>query len=940
MGGSMMHVRRSGSAAARAVACLLALVCLSSISPAAVARGAEEQLDFIGTFGGPGHAEMYPSGLEIAADGSIAVADTGNHQVARYDAAGAQIWRIGAFGNGTGEFDHPRDVGIDSAGNVYVADTGNSRIVKLDAAGGWLGTFRGPVDDRLGTPMGVTVTDDMVYVADASRRRVRVYSVGGTQLEVMSSTDECEFSQVRDADADAQGNVYVANYTNNDILKLSSSGECLRTWGTKGTGAGQFKNPYGIRVATDPVLGTQAVYVADSNNNRLQEFRMDGDFVAEVGQLGDPDEPGTLFGLRRVAVAPDGDLWGADMWAWRLERWNRTDSGYTYVQTIGGTGPPLADTAVFNEVRGLDFDGTGTIVAMDTINERLVRLTKQGGIIDACGERGWDPGEFNWPRGVAVDDATGNIWLADTKQSRLQVVRPDCDNGVFVGSIGTNLGQFDWPASVAIRQTDRIAFVADTNNDRVVAYEVATKSPLGTYGGLQDPSGVDVDPVSGHVLVADTGNDRILELHATAGGLFSLVRTLTANLDGPEGVSSDVTGHTFVADTQNDRLVVFAPDGSLLETVTGPTPFDQPAEVAVDPTGRVMVADTLNDRIQVYAYPSTGGTVVAQRVVAAQSPIAFTFAPDGRIVYGDRLNGEIHLRSANWSGDTLVWDVSNLIKNGDGGILGVAVHPRFPAVPNIYVTATRLVKGMAKLQILRITVNGAGVGTQQRAIFSLKGATTRIGGRLQFGPDGKLYASIGDIGSSNLAQRFVDPHGKVLRMNANATVPSDNPVAGSHVFARGVRNPLGADFEPETGVLWNTDSAVTCNDEVNRVLPDSNLGWGAASSCSTPPAAPVNSNQSGPTPTLPAFWWGTQLGVRGMSFCDGCGLGPTVDGSLLVAAAGGKQIRALSLNPQRDAVTSDTVIYSHVAGVLSVESAPDGAVYFSDTTGIWRLETT
>jgi glucose/arabinose dehydrogenase len=936
----MTHLRGSGPVSSRVVVALFVIVGIAAVATPASARGSDAQLGSVGTFGGPGHAQMYASGIEVGPNGTVVVADTGNHQIAEYSAGGSQIWRVGVFGSGTDQFDHPRDVGVDSSGNVYVADTGNARIVKLDPSGGWVTAWRGPDTDRMGTPMGISVSNDQVYVADAGRQRVRVFTTTGTQLDVMSSNGACAFSQVRDADADTQGNVYVANYTNNDVLKLNANGTCLTKWGTKGTAHGEFKNPYGVSVATDPVLGTQAVYVADSNNNRIQEFGTDGTFVAAVGQLGSPDEPGTLFGLRRVAVAPNGDLWAADMWAWRVERWDRSASGYAYVQTIGAQPPPLTDSAVFNEVRGIDFDANGTILAMDTINERIVRMTKQGAILDACGERGWDPGEFNWPRGLAVDDATGDVWIADTKQSRLQIVQPDCSNGVIVGSIGTGLGEFDWPASVAIRQTDRMAFVADTNNDRVVAYDVATRSPLATYAGLHAPSGVDVDPVTGHVLVADTGGDRIVELAANASGSLSLVRVLTANLSSPEGVAADANGHVFVADTQNDRLVVLAPDGSVLQVVTGPTGFDQPAEVAVDPMGRVMVADTLNDRIQVYEYPTTAGTIRAQRVLAAPSPVAFTFTSDGRIVYGDRDNGEIHLRSADGETDTLVWDVPNVATAGSGGILGVAVHPRFPSVPNLYVAATRLVRGVVKLQILRIKVNGGGVGTTQRTLLTMKGAATDPGGRLQFGPDGKLYLSVGDIGAPALAQKAADPHGKVLRMNANASVPADNPIAGNLLFARGVRDPIGADFEPVTGVLWTTDSAVTCNDEVSIAAAGANLGWGAASSCATPPAAPVNSNRSGVDPTLPVFWWGSRPRVQGMAFCDTCGLGPAVEDSLLVGTSGSNEVRALTLNAQRDGVTSDAAIYTHTDSVLSLEVAPDGTVYLSDTTGIWRLETT
>jgi glucose/arabinose dehydrogenase len=261
-------------------------------------------------------------------------------------------------------------------------------------------------------------------------------------------------------------------------------------------------------------------------------------------------------------------------------------------------------------------------------------------------------------------------------------------------------------------------------------------------------------------------------------------------------------------------------------------------------------------------------------------------------------------------------------------------------VPSVYVAATRLVRGVLKLQIIRITVDGQGAGIAQRPIFTMRGAPTRIGGHLAFGPDGRMYLGVGDTGQAGLAQRSSDPHGKILRMNANASVPADNPIAGSRVFARGVRNPLGSDFDPATGALWTTDSGVTCNDEVERVAADLNLGWGAASTCATPPPAPVNTNQSGIAPTLPAIWWANQLGVRGLTFCDGCGLGSQREGSILVGTSGANEVRALTLSAERDAIVADAAIYSHGADVLALGSAPDGDVYLSDATGIWRLHTT
>ncbi|HMC81053.1 MAG TPA: NHL repeat-containing protein, partial [Acidimicrobiia bacterium] len=362
------------------------------------------------TLGGPLHAEMYPSGMEIAPDGSVVVADTGNNQVAKYTAQGTPVWRIGRHGSATGQFDNPRDAGVDSAGNIYIADSRNSRIVKLSSAGAWLGTFSGPAGDLISFPLGVSVSGGKVYVADTGKNKIRVFDTSGTQaLAITASTGTCAFSAPRDADADAAGNIYVANYKVNNVVKFTATGSCTTAWGTTGTGDGQFRALYGVRLATDPVLGAQAVYVADANNNRIQEFRTDGTFVTGIGSAGPATTPGTFFQLRRVAVAADGsgDVWGADLWGWRVERFHRTSTGYTYAQTIGAVIPPTTDTVVFQEPRGIAFDAAGVVTVADTVHHRIVRMNPDGTIINTCGVRGSATGQFNWPRGVAVDQATG-----------------------------------------------------------------------------------------------------------------------------------------------------------------------------------------------------------------------------------------------------------------------------------------------------------------------------------------------------------------------------------------------------------------------------------------------------------------------------------------------------------------------------------------------------
>jgi DNA-binding beta-propeller fold protein YncE len=583
------------------------------------------------TIGGPGHASMYPSGLEYSAvDDTLVVADTGNHTIEKFDPAnGGLIWSVGGYGTGDGTFSDPRDLGVGSDGSIYVADTGNTRIVKLAPDGTWITSYRGPAVDTVGSPIGVSVSavggQDRVYVADGSKLKVRVYDAALTsQLTTASSNGACSFSNIRDVDADSDGNMYVANYLKNDILKLDPDGICLGTWGTKGSGHDQFKNPYGVRVATDGVDGVERVYVADSNNNRIQVFDTDGTYVDSFGSFGAEDGAGRFTALRRVAVSPDGDLWGADLWGFAIEhadaRGLHTDPGgaYTWADSVPRTYTPAPFTAdaVFNEVRQVAFDADGSMLAMDGVNQRIVKVDPTTGALlpfgsaPWCGKRGWENGAFNWPRGVAVDPDTGNIWVADTKQSQLQIFTSGCSFIAKVPTTASSPDKFNWPFAIAARASDDTMWVADSKNNRIKVYSAATRQLLATFGAkgsgvgqFNQPSGISIDPVTGNVLVADANNNRIVELSATANaGTISWVRS-RAGFKRPSGVARDEQGRTYVADTMNDRVVVLSATNWTATTAELTDGMSQPEQVAVGPDGRIYVSDTYHDRILVYAYP-------------------------------------------------------------------------------------------------------------------------------------------------------------------------------------------------------------------------------------------------------------------------------------------------------------------------------------------------
>lgn len=644
-----------------AVALLGVLILLPAVPASITARAASLTATYEGTLGGPGHAAMYPSGLEVAPNGDIIVADTGNDQIAEYTTSGTLVWRVGSEGTGTNpvQFEQPRDVGVDTAGDVFVADNANGRVVELDGSTGAYITSWKSVPGSTGAPIGITVSDttaslpnlpagERVYVADGNKSEVTVFNTSGTYLSTITSAGACKLNRMRDAAADAAGNVFVANYENDNILEFSWSGsawQCVTSWGTKGTvkggtgvcsgnGDGAFQNPYGVAVGTDPYIDAgspgEAIYVADSNDDCIQEFTPAGSFVAEMGGPGDDTEGGTFTQLRRVAVDADGNVWGADLWGYRVEEFLRTPTGYTYNTTIPDpiVQPGNTDTSVYNQVRGIDFDSAGDIVSMDTVNQRVVVMNPAGHILYMCGQRGFTSvGDFNWPRGVAVDQANNNIWIADTKQSDIQILNNSSTCGAVAefGVQGAALDDLNYPYSIAINHTDNIAWVADTRNDRVVSYNVATQTPIAGYGSLgsgagqmSSPSGIGIDQANGNILVADTNNKRIVELSDSGGSSITQVATFTtaggSAFNHPYGVAGNAAGDIAIADSNNNRVVVLNPDGSLGTVITGsdvtgggPTSLLNPENVAFGPNGDLYIADTYNDRILVYSLSTNTG---------------------------------------------------------------------------------------------------------------------------------------------------------------------------------------------------------------------------------------------------------------------------------------------------------------------------------------------
>ena len=334
-----------------------------------------------------------------------------------------------------------------------------------------------------------------------------------------------------------------------------------------------------------------------------------------------------------------------------------------------------------------------------------------------------------------------------------------------------------------------------------------------------------------------------------------------------------------------------------------------------------------------------GGGVVARKVVGdLNGPAAFTFLPDGRIVYLERGSGEIRIYNRQSKTDHRFFTVPGVNGEGERGALGVAVSPDWPGSRKLYVYVTRSSGGSLKNQIVKVTRASGHVSMQVLMTTPASSSPYHNGGRIMFGPDDMLYAIVGEGHDSSNAQDMTgNLRGKILRMTPDGGVPSDNPIAGSRIYAFGIRNSYGFAFDPQTDQLWESENGPECTDEINLIVAGGNFGWGSSENCGS---IPEGTNNSGPSPRrLPKLWFASTIGITGAAFCQGCGLTDQVEGQLFFGCVNDGVLRRVALNGARDDVSGNSVqvLDSPNGAIYSMETGPDGQIYFSDFQGIYRL---
>ena len=211
---------------------------------------------------------------------------------------------------------------------------------------------------------------------------------------------------------------------------------------------------------------------------------------------------------------------------------------------------------------------------------------------------------------------------------------------------------------------------------------------------------------------------------------------------------------------------------------------------------------------------------------------AMAFAPDGRLFVCVK-TGQLRVIK---NGALLAAPFLSLAvdSNGERGLLGVAFDPNFSSNQFVYLYYTTSTSPVHN-RISRFTANGDVAVSNSEVVLmdldNLSSATNHNGGAIHFGPDGKLYAGVGENANSANAQTLSNRLGKILRINADGSIPTDNPffntAAGANrsIWALGLRNPFTFGFQPGSGRMFINDVGQSAWEEINDGIAGSNYGW-------------------------------------------------------------------------------------------------------------------
>ncbi|MDQ4084428.1 MAG: PQQ-dependent sugar dehydrogenase [Actinomycetota bacterium] len=362
-------------------------------------------------------------------------------------------------------------------------------------------------------------------------------------------------------------------------------------------------------------------------------------------------------------------------------------------------------------------------------------------------------------------------------------------------------------------------------------------------------------------------------------GVAGLLLAVPAGCSGEEGTAPRPQGP--------DNTAITAPTTTPAAPTTAPTTDARGGpDRTVTPTRPVT--------------PRVAGVVARDLEV----PWGIDFLPDGSALVTERDNARI-LRIGPSGRVSTVGPVSGVVPTSEGGLLGLAVSPSYRRDNRIYVYLTTDHDN----RVVSMRYDGRRLGPQRPVLTGIPFGPIHDGGRLEFGPDGRLYVSTGESGDEDLSQDRDSLGGKILRINPDGSVPAGNPVPRSPVWTFGHRNVQGLAFDTRDR-LWATEFGSDVWDELNRIEKGLNYGW---------PAAEGDSDVRGFTDPL-VQWRPDNASPSGLAYAAG---------SLWAASLNGERLWQVPVRSDGGVRSPRPHFVGDYGRLRTVVAAPDGSLWVS-----------
>lgn len=309
-------------------------------------------------------------------------------------------------------------------------------------------------------------------------------------------------------------------------------------------------------------------------------------------------------------------------------------------------------------------------------------------------------------------------------------------------------------------------------------------------------------------------------------------------------------------------------------------------------------------------------------------PWEMIYGPDQQLWITER-PGRISRVDPQTGKVTLLHTLSDVVAKGEGGLLGMALHPDFTANPWVYVVYNYNEGSNYREKVVRFNYANGVLSAPQTIIDQIPAANIHNGSRLLVTSDRKLLVSTGDADNSANAQNTNSLSGKILRLNLDGSIPTDNPNAGSPLWSFGHRNPQGLIQVGDK--VYSSEHGANSDDEINLIAKGRNYGWpnvqGFCNTTAEQGFCAVNNVAE------PLFAWTPTIATAGISYYNSDYI-PQWKNSLLLVSLKASKLTQLSLNPAGDKITgAKDFLVSEFGRLRAICQSPDGKVYMASSNG-------